>query len=159
MPLINFFQNACFGGIFLCIAPFTALLGQDSTEQAQIKAIIYAETGAFVDHSFADVAQQYWVMDSCTVLNVTGLDGLFSQVDAEEINNRTEVPPPEGGFSVEKTNFAFHINGNFAVVTCEQKASFGNGAFVMRSKELRIMQKIEGQWRIHQLSVHHYPIK
>jgi hypothetical protein len=137
----------------------TLLFGQTTAEEAAIMAVINAETNSFVDHSFAEVAQLYWVMDSSTLLNVTGPDGIFSQVDQEEISNRTEAPPPEGGFKVEKSDFKFLIRGNNAVVTCEQAASFGFGAFILRSKELRIMKKVNGQWRIHQLSVHHYPIK
>lgn len=130
------------------------LAGQ-SSEEAAIRAIIEAETQAFVNKSFAEVARLYWIMDEKTVLYVTATDGTDVQVVADDIRSQTESPPPNHA-TVEKTNFRYIINGNMAAATNDQVVTIKESGFKLYSSEVRFMEKVDGQWRIHRSSVHHY---
>lgn len=140
------------GSALLLSTSFSAIA---QTEEEQIRQTIEAETAAFVNLSFAQVAERYWIMDDRTILNVTGPDGDCLQVDRLAIESRTEVPPPDHAQAL-KTNFQYLIRGNMAFVTCDQTVSFPDSTFKLLSHEFRVMEKVNGQWRIHQMSVHHY---
>jgi len=133
----------------------TPSLYSQATEEAAIKAVIEAETQAFVNKSFAEVARLYWILDEKTLLNVTGPDGSDVQVVAEDIRSQTESPPPNHAL-VEKTNFRYIINGNMAAATNDQVVTIKESGYKLYSSEVRFMEKVDGQWRIHQSSVHHY---
>lgn len=134
--------------------PLTITFGQNAEEEA-IKALIEAETQAFVNHSFADVAKMYWIMDAKTILNVTGPDGSHVQILAEEIQERTDAPPPNHA-KVVKSNFHYIINGNMAAAYNDQVVTINESGFTLYSSEVRIMEKVNGMWRIHLSSVHHF---
>ena len=130
------------------------VFGQEA-EEARLREVIEQETKGFVNNSFAAIAEKYWIMDAQTVLNVTGPDGSNEQVFKEDIENRTEVPPPNHATPV-KSNYQYLINGDMAVVTYDQGVSFPGTDFILRSTEIRVLEKVNGDWKIHLSSVHHY---
>lgn len=140
---------------FFSLLLTTSVLYSQAIEEAAIKAVIEAETQAFVNKSFAEVARLYWILDEKTLLNVTASDGTDVQVVADDIRSRQEVPPPNHAL-VEKSNFRFIINGNMAAATNEQVVTIQETGFKLYSSEVRFMEKVDGQWRIHRSSVHHY---
>lgn len=133
----------------------TPKIQSQSAEEAAIKSIIEAETQAFVNKSFAEVAQLYWILDEKTLLNVTATDGTDVQVVADDIRSQTDAPPANHAL-VEKTNFRFIINGDMAAATNEQVVTIRESGYKLYSSEVRFMEKVDGQWRIHRSSVHHY---
>ena len=130
-------------------------LQSQSTEEDAIRSVIEAETHAFVNKSFAEVARLYWILDEKTLLNVTATDGTDVQVVADDIRSQTDAPPPNHAL-VEKTNFRYIINGNMAAATNEQVVTIKESGYKLYSSEVRFMEKVDGQWRIHRSSVHHY---
>ena len=66
-----------------------------SADEALIRQVIDTETKSFVNLSFSQVAELYWVMDDKTILNVTGPDGVCLQFNRSDIESRTSVPPPD----------------------------------------------------------------
>ncbi len=136
--------------VLLCHSAYS-----QNPEENAIKALIEAETQAFVNKSFAEVAKLYWIMDDKTMLNVTGPDGYHLQILAPEIAERTDAPPPNHAV-VEKSNFHFIVNGDMAVATNDQVVSINESGFKLYSSEVRFMEKIDGMWKIHQSSVHHF---
>ncbi len=124
-------------------------------EEVAIRALIEAETQAFVNHSFADVAKMFWIMDDKTMLNVTGPDGSHVQILAEEILERTDAPPPNHA-KVVKSNFHYMVNGNMAAAYNDQVVTIQETGFILYSSEVRIMEKVDGIWKIHLSSVHHF---
>jgi hypothetical protein len=140
-------------GLFFCFLNVAPLAAQVS-EEAAIRQMIEAETHAFTLESVADVARKYWVLDEKTLKIVSvPQDGIVIISNAEDILSETEVPPPSHA-TVEKTDFIFQINGHAAVVHNNQKVFIAETNQTRHTREVRLLQKVDGQWKIHLMTIH-----
>jgi hypothetical protein len=48
------------------------------------------------------------------------------------------------------------VNGNMAAAYNDQVVTIQETGFVLYSSEVRIMEKVDGIWKIHLSSVHHF---
>lgn len=140
--------------IYLLLAA-TVVLSQTTPEEQQIVQFIEFETNEFLYKSKAQVVSENWVMDDCTLTNVTDPYGNAKQFDLTVSISQTNIPPPNHA-KARKYNFGFLIRGNMAFVTCDQEVTFPDTPDILYSKEYRVLEKVNGQWKIHQLSVHHF---
>lgn len=130
-------------------------LSAQNPEEAAIKAVIEAETTAFCKVSMADVVQQYWILDDKTTMCASQIDGTMVLYHAEELKAQTDAPPPSHA-TFQNSNYQIYLNGNLAVVNHDQVVTMAEDQSKQYSHEIRVMEKVNGVWKIHMSSVHKY---
>jgi antirestriction protein ArdC len=133
----------------------TYLLAQHP-EATAIQKTIEAETQAQLTESLAEVAKKYWILDDKTVRCISYVDGTTYQHKAADLLTETEIPPVSHA-TFEKTNFVIEVVGDIAYVTNHQVVNLAEeGQNQQFSHEIRVLEKVNGQWKIHLLSAHQY---
>lgn len=132
----------------------TVVLAQNTAEEAAIRALLEAETKTFCNASLSEVGKQHWILDDKTILNVSMPDGTHLQMTKDDILDATETPPPNHATFANK-DFRFSIQGDIAFVTYTQTATLADGSRIS-SHEMRILEKVNGTWKIHISSVHQF---
>lgn len=133
--------------LFLPVASF----GQSAEEDA-IRAVIEGETRAFFDRDYARWAQ-HWVDHEAAFQAWSNRDGTFSASDgwedvSERIRSYIESNPEPSHPLVIRKNFKYRLYGDAAYVIFDQYNSNRDGTRMTLSKEVRVMEKQDGQWKI-----------
>jgi antirestriction protein ArdC len=139
----------------ICILLFACQLLAQTADETAIKAVIEAETTAFCKVSMADVVKQFWILDDKTVMCASQVDGTMVLYHAAELLEQTEAPP-ENHATFQNSNYQIYITGNLAVVNHDQVVTLEGAAGKQYSHEIRVMEKVNGVWKIHVSSVHKY---
>ena len=145
-------QKIAFTLVFCFFIPFL-IFGQ-SAEEAAIKNLCVAETTAFCKMSISDVVKTYWIVDDKTIMNVSMPDGTHIQLSGADALNDTNVPP-ENHATFKNSEYKFSIYGDIAVVTYTQEVTLAEGGRV-NSHEMRVVEKVNGEWKLHISSVHQF---
>ncbi len=132
--------------VFMAVSAF--LLAQNSPDEKAILQVIQQETEDFTKMPFADVAQKYWILDEKTFICTIDPDGSCSILKMEQILSQTEIMPHEKT-KVEKTEFKVFLSGNNATVYHHQLVKLEAEGIIIRSHEVRNMEKVGGEWKIH----------
>ena len=125
-------------------------------ETSAIKAVIEKETttwrlGDIKGHAAC------WHIQPYTRILVSTADGLTLDIPPNIIINPT--PDIMGDKSVSaNTNYKISVNGNSAWSSHDQETTSTDG-MKSHSYEMRMLEKINGQWKIVGESVHHYKPK
>lgn len=137
--------------LLLFLVSHPNLNSQTDDEKAIIK-LVEDETKAFCKLSLADVVKEFWILDSQTIKFVSLPDGLHKESNAEDMLTETSVPP-ENHATFANSAYNIRVSGEMAFLTYTQVATLENGARV-HSHEMRVMEKVEGRWKIHIASMH-----
>lgn len=131
------------------------LFAQATADEAAIRQVLDAETHSFANESTATTVQKFWLIDEKTLKVVSNpFDGQFFTWNAAEMLEQIDVPAPSHA-KVEKLDFIISITGDAAVVYNRQQTTIPElGDVVNHTKEVRILRKINGEWKIHWMSVH-----
>ena len=125
-------------------------------EASSIRAVIERETttwrlGDIKGHAAC------WHIQPYTRILVSTADGLTLDIPPNIIINPT--PDIMGDKSVSvNTNYKISVNGNSAWSSHDQETTSTDG-MKSHSYEMRMLEKINGQWKIVGESVHHYKPK
>jgi hypothetical protein len=134
----------------------TDALAQTNPEEITIRQVIEAETASYANESQAATAQKFWILDEKTLKVVSILkDKMVVTVTAAEMLAATEAPAPSQAW-IERSDFIFQINGDGAVVYQSQKIFVPEMGLVHYTREVRFMEKVQGAWKIHLMTVHFY---
>jgi hypothetical protein len=129
---------------------------QKTDETFAIKAVIEKETATW---RIADIKghADCWHIQPYTRILVSTADGLTLDISPNIIINPT--PDIMGDKSVSvNTNYKISINGNSSWSSHDQETTATDGT-KSYSYEMRMLEKINGQWKIVGESVHHYKPK
>lgn len=140
--------------LILAAAPFVQA---QTADEAAIRAVIEAETQAFVNLPFADVVRKFWILDNKTLINATNAEGGHGQVPLADMLSQTDAPPPNHA-NVVKFDFQIVVNGSMAVARNRQDVSVPDSDIKLHSVELRFLEKVNGEWKIHLSSVHEFAL-
>lgn len=134
---------------------FTLIHAQ--TDEDAIKAVIQAETEAFSKKALADVAKEFWIVDDKMVMMVTLVDGTTLQLYKADVLENTSVPP-ESHATFVKSNYVIQVAGNMAYASHDQVVTLApeEGGGKVNSHELRVLEKVNGVWKIHASAVLQY---
>ena len=135
-----------------CILPSS--YGQ-SNEETAILNVIQQETNDFTKLPFNEVAKKYWILDDKTFICATGQNGDVNFLTKDDMASNDQIAPEDKSI-VEKTNYRIIVNGNMATVYHHQKVTLVDYNITLYSHEIRILEKVDGQWKIHCSSVQHY---
>ena len=133
----------------------TAMHAQ-TTDETAIKKVCEAETRTWLD---ADKKghDACWHLQPYSMVMVSLPDGTFISVSGTDIN-ATEEKAMGGGGTFANTNYVVKINGNNAWTTFDQAGADDKGN-KKTSKELRILEKVDGTWKIVVMNAHLYTPK
>jgi TolB protein len=139
----------------LLLVGFSTHLPAQSADETAIKELIQAETLAFTKEAFSEVVKKYWILDDKTFSCVTLVDGVTLLLKTEDMLAETSVPP-ESHATFQKTEYQVSVTGNIAYVYHHQTVKLTDSGDVINSHEVRFLEKINGQWKIHSASIHQY---
>ena len=129
---------------------------QKIDETASIKSVIEKETAAWRAGDIKGHAN-CWHIQPYTRILISTEDGTALDISPNIIINPT--PDIMGDKSVSvNTNYKIGVNGNNALSTHDQVTTKLDGT-KLYSYEMRILEKISGEWKIVGESVHHYKPK
>ena len=127
-----------------------------TNETSAIKAVIERETTTW---RLGDIKghAECWQIQPYTRILVSTANGLTLDIPPNIIINPT--PDIMGDKSVSvNTNYKISVNGNSSWSSHDQETTSTDGT-KSYSYEMRILEKINGQWKIVGESVHHYKPK
>lgn len=124
-------------------------------ERADIIAVINLETDAYLARDFETCCATH-VHDSLNMRLTAGPDSYvflegWEQVGKHLSGDETEDDlSPNLNISVEKSNFRMRIYPSSAFVVCDQlwTSKFDDDVTEISSIQVRLMEKIEGEWKI-----------
>jgi hypothetical protein len=137
--------------LFVAIVLFSCTKKTD--EISAIKAVIERETTTW---RLGDIKghAECWYIQPYTRILVSTADGLTLDISPDVIINPT--PDIMGDKSVSvNTNYKISLNGNSAWSSHDQETTSTDG-IKSYSYEMRMLEKINGLWKIVGESVHHY---
>jgi hypothetical protein len=137
---------------FLLFNPRFILLAQ-SDEEA-IRQRIQEETDDFCKMSIADLSRKHWILDDKTFKVVTLSDGLTFLHKKDDILQDISIPPA-GHATTEKADYIISITGNTAYAYHHETATLENGV-KLTAHQVRILEKVDGVWKIHASTVLQY---
>lgn len=131
------------------------LHGQTADETA-IKKVCEAETQTWLDGDKKGHAA-CWHIQPYSLVMVSLPDGTFLTAAGDEIM-AVEDKAIGGGGTFANSNYVIRVNGNNAWASFNQTGADTKGN-KKTSKELRILEKVNGQWKIVVMDAHLYTPK
>lgn len=138
--------------LFLFIFAAYASIAQTTNEES-IKKICESETRAWLEAD-ATTFNNCWLVRPYTRITVSTEDGQTIQIGAEQIKSAQPNAMGNGG-SFVNSNYLIHIEGNSAWATYDEVKIDVKGE-KHPSFELRLLEKVNGAWKIVGMSIHHY---
>lgn len=136
-----------------CIAVFINSNAQQSNDTAAIKAVLEKESATWRSGDVKAHAD-CWQVQTYSRILVSTTDGKCYDVPPANAVNPPAGSMGKGGFAVN-SNYRFSINGNTAWVSHDEVSTSaeGNKSY---SHEIRLLEKINGQWKLVGQSIHLY---
>ena len=142
----------CF--IILCFSPSYAQTPSVSADEEAIKKVALASTDAYVNRDFNTYINLYVDAPTTTSIvtpnNYPGL--VVSTTDFQKISKGSKTwfeASPQSEMKVEKRdNFIIRINGNMAWIIYDQNNVMVKSGAKIKSKEFRVLEKRNGDWKI-----------
>ncbi len=137
-----------------CIA-FSVInaFSQNSNDSVAIKQLLEKESSTWRSGDVKGHADCWYIQPYSKIL-VSASDGRFFDVPLQAMINPGANRMGKGGSSVN-TNYRMNINGNNAWVTHNEESTDkdGNKSYTY---EMRILEKINGEWKLVGQSIHAY---
>jgi hypothetical protein len=141
--------------ITLFISCVTALTAQSADESA-IQKVCEAETRAWLEKDAATF-NNCWQIRPYSRIIVTTEDGQTFSIGADQLKAATTENMAGDGGTFANSNYQIHVDGNSAWTTYDEVKTDAAGAHP--SYEMRLLEKVNGVWKIVGMSVHHYKPK
>lgn len=121
-------------------------------DEMAIQQVCEAETRSWLA---ADAAtfNNCWQVRPYTRIFVTTEDGQTIAINGDQMKPAMKDAMGGGG-SFKNSNYLFHIEGNSAWVTYDEVKTDDKGTHP--SHEVRLLEKVNGAWKLVGMSVHHY---
>ncbi|MBP6557806.1 MAG: endo-arabinase [Flavobacterium sp.] len=127
-----------------------------SDEEIAIKKVLEKESATWRSGDIKGHAE-CWQIRPYSRIIVSAIDGTVTDVPPEIMLNPPASFIGNGGSSVN-SNYKMHINGNSACVSHNEESTAKDGQ-KSYSYEFRILEKINGQWKLTGQSLHFYQPK
>ena len=144
--------------LLFCILKTSLSFGnyQPINDTTAIKQILEKESATWRNGDIKAHADCWQVQPYSKIL-VSTADGFFIDVPPEAIIHPS-LNNIGGGGSAVNSNYKFNITGNNAWVSHNEESTDNNGKKTF-SMEIRILEKINGQWKLVGQSIHIYKPK
>ncbi len=131
------------------------LLAQLTADEKAIDVMLSAETEAYNTRPIHEVWLNYWLLDEQTLLNCTMVDGTLLHLNKESMLELPNIVTGDAAAKLTRSKYKFRIVGDRAWVSFETDIETPQEGVKIRAYDLRIIKKIDGQWRNHIVSIHH----
>ncbi|MBS1653865.1 MAG: endo-arabinase [Bacteroidetes bacterium] len=139
--------------LFLLITASVAKAYAQTEDESAIKQVLEKESATWRSGDVKGHAA-CWVIRPYSRILVSAADGKVFDVAPEMM-----IHPPAGmmgkGGSAVNTNYKMHISGNNAWVSHNEESTAADGSKTY-SYEFRMLEKIDGQWKLVAQSIHLY---
>ena len=141
--------------LFICLAFFTAtaLKAQTTNDTTAIKQLLEKESATWRSGDIQAHAA-CWHIQPYSKMLVSTPDGKCYDVPPETMIHPAAAFVGKGGSSVN-SNYTFSIHGNDAWVSHDEASTAKDGT-VTYSHEIRILEKINNEWKLVAQSIHLY---
>lgn len=136
--------------VLLCLCFSINSFGQNAEEIA-IKQLLEKESQTWRSGDIKGHAA-CWVIKPYSKIIISGTDGKFTDVPPQLMIDPPATIVGKGGYSVN-SNYNISINGNNAWVSHNEESVAKDGTKTY-TYELRILEKIKGQWKLVAQSIH-----
>jgi len=141
--------------LLLLLALNVTLKAQTTEDEKAIIQVIEQETRDFTQMPFSEVAKKHWILDAKTFILVNDKEREPKMLRQEDMLANNELAPQEK-MTVLKENYIITVVGDMANVYCQQTVTHHEYNSVQNSHEVRSMQKVNGVWKLHNLTVLNY---
>ena len=141
--------------LFACFALLagTALSAQTTNDTTAIKHLLEKESATWRSGDIQGHAA-CWHIQPYSKMLVSTADGKCFVVPPETMIHPSESMVGKGGSSVN-SNYTFSVHGNDAWVSHDEASTAKDGT-VTYSHEMRILEKINNEWKLVAQSIHLY---
>lgn len=141
--------------LFTCFTLITALNinAQITNDTTAIKQLLEKESATWRSGDIKAHASCWHIQPYSTIL-VSTPDGKCYDVPPDLMIHPAEAIMDKGGSSVN-SNFRFSIHGDNAWVSHDEKSTAADGNLTY-SHEIRMLEKIDNQWKLVAQSIHLY---
>jgi hypothetical protein len=134
---------------------FASLKAQTADEMA-IQKLCETETRSWLNAD-AVTFNNCWQLRPYSRIMVTTEDGQTISIGSSQMQSAV-ASQMGGGGTFANSNYQIHIEGNTAWATYDEVKTDAKGQ-QHPSYELRLLEKVNGEWKIVGMSVHHYQSK
>ena len=138
---------------FLILIINMASYSQKIDEAAVIKKLLEKESATWRAADSKGHAECWHIQPYSRIL-ISTADGVTLDIPPTAMINTNPSAMGNGGFSVN-TNYKMSINGNSAWVSHDEESTAKDGKKTF-SYEIRLLEKIKGQWKLVGQSIHLY---
>ena len=138
---------------FLILIINMASYSQKIDEAAVIKKLLEKESATWRAADSKGHAECWHIQPYSRIL-ISTADGVTLDIPPTAMINTNPSAMGNGGFSVN-TNYKMSINGNNAWVSHDEESTAKDGKKTF-SYEIRLLEKIKGQWKLVGQSIHLY---
>lgn len=126
---------------------------QNSNEAAVIKKLLEKESATWRAADSKGHSECWYIQPYSRIL-ISTPEGVTLDIPPTAMINTNPSAMGNGGFSVN-TNYKMSINGNSAWVSHDEESTAKDGKKTF-SYEIRLLEKIKGQWKLVGQSIHIY---
>ena len=138
---------------FLILIINMASYSQKIDEAAVIKKLLEKESATWRAADSKGHTECWYIQPYSRIL-ISTADGVTLDIPPTAMINTNPSAMGNGGFSVN-TNYKMSINGNNAWVSHDEESTAKDGKKTF-SYEIRLLEKIKGQWKLVGQSIHLY---
>ena len=138
---------------FLILLINTASYCQNIDETEVIKKLLEKESATWRAADSKGHSECWYIQPYSRIL-ISTPEGVTMDIPPTVMINTNPNAMGNGGFSVN-TNYKMSINGNSAWVSHDEESTAKDGKKTF-SHEIRLLEKIEGQWKLVGQSIHIY---
>jgi hypothetical protein len=138
---------------FLTLSITTYTYSQSTADTLAVKAVVEKESATWRSGD-AKAHADCWKIQPYSRVLVSTADGKMYDVPIATITNSVASPASRGGTSVN-SNYKISISGNSAWASFDEESISKDGQ-KSYSSEFKLLEKIDGQWKIVAMSVHAY---
>ena len=139
--------------LYITLLAGIALKAQSSNDTTLIKQLLEKESATWRSGDIQAHAA-CWHIQPYSKMLVSTTDGKCYDVPTESIIHPSATAVGKGGSSVN-SNYQFSIHGNDAWVSHDEASTAKDGT-VTYSHEIRILEKINNEWKLVAQSIHLY---
>ncbi|MFV8443108.1 endo-arabinase [Flavobacterium sp. LB2P44] len=138
---------------YLFLSVVTLTYSQQTTESTSIKKLLEKESATWRAGDGKGHADCWYIQPYSRIL-ISTPEGVTMDIPPIAMTNTNPLSMGNGGFSVN-TNYKMSINQNTAWVSHDEESTTKDGK-KNYSHEIRMLEKIEGQWKLVGQSIHIY---
>ncbi len=146
-------KNSILSLILLFASLFTAQ-AQKNSDEAAIKAIVEAETTAFIKGDGKALADCWHPMSYSRAL-VSLQNGICMDISPDQLKQTDSPNQGDPGATFQNSNYRSHIVDGMAWLTYDEVVTTSKGE-KSYTHETRLLEKFDGKWKIVAMTVHQY---